>query len=214
MWDVMYTTGSSGTPAPFVSTAYDFVNILALNRNMLRLRGVTAGDSILNLFPLTTYPHGAFARVLHAASSLNIPVVSAMPGRANPRRPELNNDLRCGGGARGADAADHPVGRAVLHPPPDRARRGDGCGACLRAARLRHRRRFRRGGARRHDRAARRASARRRPGSACPTARPRCRAAWSSAPTARAITIRRRISSCSKRSIQRPRSRWPTAPRG
>ena len=93
VWDVMYTTGSSGTPAPFVSTAYDFVNILALNRNMLRLRGVTAGDSILNLFPLTKYPHGAFARVLHAASSLNIPVVSAMPGRENPRRPELYNGL-------------------------------------------------------------------------------------------------------------------------
>lgn len=93
VWDVMYTTGSSGTPAPFVSTAYDFVNILALNRNMLRLRGVTAGDSILNLFPLTKYPHGAFARVLHAASSLNIPVVSALPGRENPRRPELNNGL-------------------------------------------------------------------------------------------------------------------------
>jgi phenylacetate-coenzyme A ligase PaaK-like adenylate-forming protein len=62
VWDVMYTTGSSGTPAPFVSTAYDFVNILALNRNMLRLRGVTAEDSILNLFPLTKYPHGAFSR--------------------------------------------------------------------------------------------------------------------------------------------------------
>jgi phenylacetate-CoA ligase len=93
VWDIMYTTGSSGAPTPFVSTAYDFVNILALNRNMLRLRGVTAGDSILNLFPVTKYPHGAFARVLHAASSLNIPVVSAMPGRENPRRPELNNGL-------------------------------------------------------------------------------------------------------------------------
>ena len=93
VWDVMYTTGSSGAPTPFVSTAYDFVNILALNRNMLRLRGVTADDSILNLFPLTKYPHGAFARVLHAAASLNIPVVSAMPGRENARRPELNNGL-------------------------------------------------------------------------------------------------------------------------
>jgi phenylacetate-coenzyme A ligase PaaK-like adenylate-forming protein len=93
VWDVMYTTGSSGAPTPFVSTAYDFVNILALNRNMLRLRGVTSEDSILNLFPLTKYPHGAFPRVLHAASACNIPVVSAMPGRANPRRPEISNDL-------------------------------------------------------------------------------------------------------------------------
>jgi phenylacetate-CoA ligase len=92
VWDVMYTTGSSGAPAPFVSTAYDFVNILALNRNMLRLRGVTEKDSILNLFPLTRYPHGAFARVLHAGAAFNIPVVSALPGRPNPRRPELTHD--------------------------------------------------------------------------------------------------------------------------
>jgi phenylacetate-coenzyme A ligase PaaK-like adenylate-forming protein len=92
IWDVMYTTGSSGVPAPFVSTAYDFINILALNRNMLRLRGVTAKDSILNLFPLTRYPHGAFIRVLHAAAACNIPVVSALPGRANARRPELSHD--------------------------------------------------------------------------------------------------------------------------
>jgi len=93
VWDVMYTTGSSSVPAPFVSTTYDFVNILALNRNMLRLRGVTAKDSILNLFPLTRYPHGAFTRVLHAAAAYNIPVVSALPGRTNPRRPELIHDM-------------------------------------------------------------------------------------------------------------------------
>ena len=60
VWDIMYTTGSSGKPTPFVSTSYDFVNILALNRNMMRLRGVTTADTILNLFPLTRYPHGAF----------------------------------------------------------------------------------------------------------------------------------------------------------
>ena len=41
VWDVMYTTGSTGDPTPFTSTSYDFLNILALNRNMLRLRGVT-----------------------------------------------------------------------------------------------------------------------------------------------------------------------------
>ena len=93
VWDVMYTTGSSGAPAPFVSTTYDFINILALNRNMLHLRGVTAKDSILNLFPLTRYPHGAFTRVLHAAAACNVPVVSALPGRANPRRPELIHNM-------------------------------------------------------------------------------------------------------------------------
>jgi phenylacetate-coenzyme A ligase PaaK-like adenylate-forming protein len=31
--------------------------------------------------------------VLHAAAACNIPVVSAMPGRGNPRRPEISNDI-------------------------------------------------------------------------------------------------------------------------
>jgi len=93
VWDTMYTTGSSGAPTPFVSTAYDFVNILALNRNMMRLRGVTAADSILNLFPLTRYPHGAFARAMNAAAVMNIPVTAALPGHVNERRPEIGSRL-------------------------------------------------------------------------------------------------------------------------
>lgn len=93
VWDIMYTTGSSGTPTPFVSTAYDFVNILALNRNMLRLRGVTPADSILNLFPLTRFPHGAFARAMNAAAAMKIPVVAALPGHGSERRPELGSHL-------------------------------------------------------------------------------------------------------------------------
>ena len=85
VWDTMYTTGStSGRPTPFVSTSFDFYNILALQRNMLRLRGVTQHDIIANLFPVTRAPHGAWIRTLHAAASLNIPVVSAMPGNPSP----------------------------------------------------------------------------------------------------------------------------------
>ena len=85
VWDVMYTTGStSGRPTPFVSTTFDFYNILLLQRRMLEIRGVHAGDVIANLFPLTPRPHGAFIRVLHAAAALNIPVVSALPGNPSP----------------------------------------------------------------------------------------------------------------------------------
>lgn len=84
VWDTMYTTGSSGRPAPFVSTTSDFWDILFLQRRMLRIRGVSAQDRIANLFPLTTHPHGAFIRVLHAAAALHIPVVSALPGNPGP----------------------------------------------------------------------------------------------------------------------------------
>jgi phenylacetate-CoA ligase len=85
VWDTMYTTGSTGgKPTPFVSTSFDFFNILALQRNMLRLRGVSRQDVIANLFPLTPAPHGAWIRVLHAAASMNVRVFSAMPGQTSP----------------------------------------------------------------------------------------------------------------------------------
>lgn len=93
VWDVMYTTGSTGDPTPFASTSYDFLNILALQRNMLRLRGVTAEDSIFNLFPLTRHPHGAFARAMNAAAAFGIPVVAAMPGSPSPRHPGLGHRM-------------------------------------------------------------------------------------------------------------------------
>ncbi|TAK82385.1 MAG: phenylacetate--CoA ligase family protein [Betaproteobacteria bacterium] len=85
VWDVMYTTGTSaGRPTPFVSTTYDFFRILETNRNMLRLRGVRPEDVIANLFPLTAVPHGAFIRALHAAASMNLRVVAALPGNPSP----------------------------------------------------------------------------------------------------------------------------------
>lgn len=93
VWDVMYTTGSTGDPTPFASTSYDFLNILSVQRNMLRLRGVTADDSIFNLFPLTRHPHGAFARAMNAAAAYGIPVVAAMPGSPNPRHPGLGHRM-------------------------------------------------------------------------------------------------------------------------
>ena len=93
LWDTMYTTGSTAAPTPFVSTSYDFLNILAANVNMMRLRGVTAQDSVLNFFPLTRYPHGAFARALHAPAAFGIPVTAALPGQASARRPEIGRRL-------------------------------------------------------------------------------------------------------------------------
>lgn len=82
VWDTMYTTGSTaGQPTPFVSTTFDFFQLLQLQRNMLRLRGARATDTIVNLFPLTRAPHGGWTRALHGAASMSIPVVAAMPGR-------------------------------------------------------------------------------------------------------------------------------------
>jgi phenylacetate-CoA ligase len=93
VWDVMYTTGTSaGRPTPFVSTSFDFFRILELNRNMLRLRGARPDDIIANLFPLTAVPHGAFIRAMHAAASMSLRVVAALPGNPSPFF-TLGNDL-------------------------------------------------------------------------------------------------------------------------
>lgn len=81
IWDVMHTTGTTtGKPTPFYSTAYDFYRILSVQEAMMRLRGVGTDDVIANLFPLTVWPHGAYARVPHAAAALKIPVINTLPG--------------------------------------------------------------------------------------------------------------------------------------
>ena len=203
VWDIMYTTGSSGKPTLFVSTAYDFVNILALNRNMMRLRGVTTADTILNLFPLTRYPHGAFARAMNAAAAMNIPIVAALPGHANERQPEIGSRL------------DEVVAIAersratILWGVPTfirkMAARAEELGAKLpwygsslspaKALATRRARILRTGCG---------ASVRRRRSSAFPMVRPKCRAAWSSARRAPAITIPRLINFCSRQSTRRP----------
>ncbi|MFT5485412.1 MAG: phenylacetate-CoA ligase [Paracoccaceae bacterium] len=81
LWDVMHTTGTTtGVPTPFYNTSYDFYRILSVQEGMMRLRGIGLDDSIANLFPLTVWPHGAYARVPHAAAAMKIPVISALPG--------------------------------------------------------------------------------------------------------------------------------------
>jgi phenylacetate-CoA ligase len=85
VWDVMHTTGTtSGTPTPFVSTTWDFYNILTANRRALEIRGVRPADLVANLCPLTIHPYGAFIRAIHACAVMKIPVVSLMPGRPSP----------------------------------------------------------------------------------------------------------------------------------
>jgi phenylacetate-CoA ligase len=93
VWQTMYTTGSSGAPSPFVMTSYDYVSTLAQKRNMLRIRGVTEKDSLLSLFPLTVYPHGAFLGGVNTSPAFSIPVTIALPGRENDRHPEIGSRL-------------------------------------------------------------------------------------------------------------------------
>lgn len=83
-WDIMYTTGSTGKPAPFHSTTYDYYNALTVAQRMLEIREVDGRDIIANLNPMTVQPTGAFMRTLHAASTIGAPIVSALPGNPSP----------------------------------------------------------------------------------------------------------------------------------
>lgn len=85
VWDTMHTTGTtSGKPTPFVSTTWDFYNILTSNRRALEIRGVRPSDIVANLCPLTLYPYGAFIRTIHACAVMKVPVVNLMPGSPSP----------------------------------------------------------------------------------------------------------------------------------
>ena len=179
---------------------------------MLRLRGVTTSDSILNLFPLTRYPHGAFARAMNAAAALNIPVVAALPGHVNERRPEIGSQL---------DEVIAIAARSratILWGVPTFIRKmvaraeelnvklptvrlvfvtGEGFGE---AARTDLTDRLRRLGAVRHS-------------SAFPMAPQKCRAAWWSARPAPATTTPRPINFCSRPSTRRATRLLPMAKR-
>lgn len=80
-WDVMYTTGSTGEPVPFYTTTHDYYNTLALQKRSCQIRGITAEDTIANLYPYTPRPHGAFTRCSQAAAVLGAKLVVAGGGR-------------------------------------------------------------------------------------------------------------------------------------
>jgi phenylacetate-coenzyme A ligase PaaK-like adenylate-forming protein len=54
---------------------------------------VTENDSLLSLFPLTKYPHGAFLGGVNTSPAFSIPVTIAIPGLENDRRPEIGSRL-------------------------------------------------------------------------------------------------------------------------
>jgi phenylacetate-CoA ligase len=61
LWDVSYTTGTTtGIPAPFFNTTHDFFANLESLQRLCALVGITANDTVINLFPLTLFPHLSF----------------------------------------------------------------------------------------------------------------------------------------------------------
>jgi phenylacetate-coenzyme A ligase PaaK-like adenylate-forming protein len=82
LWDVAYTTGTStGRPTPMYQTAHDFRALTVAQRRMAEIRGMRPGERIVNLYPITPLPHGAWLRCNQAAAAIGASVTAGMSGR-------------------------------------------------------------------------------------------------------------------------------------
>jgi phenylacetate-coenzyme A ligase PaaK-like adenylate-forming protein len=58
LWDMNYTTGTTtGIPAPFFNTTYDIFASAEPTRRFASLVGMKTQDIVINLYPLTPFPH-------------------------------------------------------------------------------------------------------------------------------------------------------------
>jgi phenylacetate-CoA ligase len=80
IWDMTYTAGTSGEPAPVYQTTFDFKALLFAQTRMAGLRGMTSKDKIFNLYPLAPYPHGGWIRPSQAAAVIGASAVVGMSG--------------------------------------------------------------------------------------------------------------------------------------
>lgn len=88
-WDVTYTAGTSGMPAPVFQTTFDFKGVLFAHQRMAKLRGMTKADTIFNLYPLAPYPHGGWIRPSQAAAVIGAAAVVGMSGSTTSQFPIL-----------------------------------------------------------------------------------------------------------------------------
>lgn len=88
-WDVTYTAGTSGVPAPVFQSAYDFKGVLFAHLRMAKLRGMDRTDTIFNLYPLAPYPHGGWIRPSQAAAVIGASAVVGMSGSTSSSFPVL-----------------------------------------------------------------------------------------------------------------------------
>ena len=81
IWDIVYSAGTSSSPTPIYQTSYDFRGILLAQIRMAEIRGMDNRSRIMNLYPITTHPHGAWLRANNAAAALGASITAGMSGR-------------------------------------------------------------------------------------------------------------------------------------
>ena len=80
LWEVNYTTGSTGDPTPIYSTTHDYEAYLFQARRVAEISGIADTDVLANLLPLTPAPMGAFLRSSANAFAAGAAVVAALTG--------------------------------------------------------------------------------------------------------------------------------------
>ena len=79
--EVIYTTGTTGRPTPFVDTTHDhFSRILQMGLAM-SIAGVGEDDVVFSLMPLTTIPHQGFLSATYGPLAVGAPLVAGLGGR-------------------------------------------------------------------------------------------------------------------------------------
>ncbi|ODT82432.1 MAG: hypothetical protein ABS76_07370 [Pelagibacterium sp. SCN 64-44] len=88
LWKVIYTTGTTtGRPAPIFVTSHDHFAYQDLFRTRQDLIGLRNTDLIANLFPLTSFPMGAYSRGPDEAAAVGAAMLIANTGRVDSYYP-------------------------------------------------------------------------------------------------------------------------------
>ncbi len=93
LWKVVYTTGTTtGRPAPVYVAAHDHFAYMFGFQDRQDIIGLRDTDRLINLFPLTNFPLGAFARAADEVAAVGAAIVFGHTGRAEMGFP-LNRPL-------------------------------------------------------------------------------------------------------------------------
>jgi len=88
LWKVIYTTGTtSGKPAPIYVAAHDHFAYLYVCSARQELIGLNSADRLANLFPLTSFPMGAYARAPDEIAAVGASIFFAQTGRSDTSFP-------------------------------------------------------------------------------------------------------------------------------
>ena len=93
LWKVVYTTGTTtGRPAPVYVTAHDHFAYMFGFKDRQDIIGLRDTDRLMNLFPLTNFPLGAFARAADEVAAIGACIAYGHTGRAEMGFP-LNRSM-------------------------------------------------------------------------------------------------------------------------